>query len=122
VKKAFAIFLTLSIIAQGMVNLALCAYYQLNKKEITEKLCVNKNRPMMHCNGQCYLGKQLKKAEDNEKRQNRSLREQDEVISLYNQHTQLSYIPSFRFVSYMGYYIDRPLSAPHIVPDQPPQV
>jgi len=114
--------LTFSIIAQGMLNLALCAYYQMNKQEIIAKFCVNKNRPMMHCDGQCYLGKQLKKAEENEKRQNQSLREKDEVISLYNQHTQLVYIPNFSFVSYIGYYIDRQLSAPHIVLDQPPRV
>ena len=75
-KKALAIVLTLSIIAQGMVNLALCAYYQINKNEIAAKFCVNKNKPMMHCDGQCYLGKQLKKAEENEKRQSQSLRRQ----------------------------------------------
>jgi hypothetical protein len=121
-KKALAILLTFSIIAQGMVNLALCTYYQVNKKEITAKLCVNKDKPQMHCNGQCYLGKQLKKAEENEKRQNQSLREKDEVVSLCHEHTQISYIPSFSFVSYTGYYIDRPLTAPHIVPDQPPRV
>jgi hypothetical protein len=121
-KKALAIVLTFSIIAQGMINLALCAYYQMNKQEIIAKFCVNKNRPMMHCDGQCYLGKQLKKAEENEKRQNQSLREKDEVITLYSQRTQLSYIPSFSFVGYIGYYTDRQLSTPHIVLDQPPRV
>lgn len=114
--------MTFSIIAQGMVNLALCAYYQINKKEIADKLCVNKNKPMMHCDGKCYLGKQLKKAEENEKRQNQSLREKDEVITLYHENTQASYIPSFSFVGYIGYYIDRQLTTPHIVPDQPPRV
>ena len=121
-KKALAILLTVSIIAQGMINLALCAYYEINKREIAEKLCINKNNPKMHCNGQCYLGKQMKKAEENEKRQSQSLREKDEVISIYTQHTTVSYIPSFSFVSYMGYYIDRAMTAPHIVLDQPPRV
>jgi hypothetical protein len=121
-KKALAILLTFSILAQGMVNLALCAYYQLNKKMITEKLCINKDKPQMHCNGQCYLGRQLKKAEENEKRQNRSLREKDEVISLFNEQAHISYIPSFSFISYMGCYIDKQLSTPHIVLDQPPRV
>ena len=121
-KRALAILLTLSIVAQGMVNLGLCAYYQINKKEIAEKLCVNKDNPTLHCNGKCYLGKQLKKAEENEKRQNQSLREKDEVVSLYHENTQTVYIPSFSFVSYVGYYIDRQLSTPHIVLDQPPRV
>lgn len=114
--------MTISIIAQGMINVALCAYYEINKKEIAEKLCINKSNPNMHCNGQCYLGKQLKKAEENEKRQSQSLREKDEVVSLYTPATNTSYIPSFSFISYMGYYIDRTLTAPHIVLDQPPRV
>jgi|GEM_PF-250776 len=122
VKKVLAILLTFSIMAQGVVNLGLCAYYQFNKNEIIAKFCVNKNKPMMHCNGQCYLGKQLKKAEENEKRQNQSLREKDEVISIYSADTKFSYIPSFSFVSYIGYYIDRQLNSPQIVLDQPPRV
>jgi hypothetical protein len=121
-KKVLAILLTVSIIAQGMINLALCAYYQVNKKEIAAKLCVNKNKPMMHCDGKCYLGKQLKKAEENEKRQNQSLREKDEVVSLYLDKMTASYIPSFSFLSYLGYYTDRQLTTPHIVLDQPPRV
>ena len=105
-----------------MINLALCAYYQVNKKTIAATLCVNKNKPQMHCDGQCYLGKQLKKAEENEKRQNQSLREKDEVITIYDQKIELSYIPSFSFVSYIGYYTDRVLTSPHLVLDQPPRV
>jgi hypothetical protein len=37
--------------------------YELNKAEITQKYCENKNRPALHCNGQCYLAKQLRKAD-----------------------------------------------------------
>jgi hypothetical protein len=37
----------------------------MNQKEIAAIECVNKSRPEMHCNGKCYLAKQLQKAEDN---------------------------------------------------------
>ena len=37
--------------------------FYLNQKEIAEKECENKNRPEMHCNGKCFLAKQLKKAD-----------------------------------------------------------
>jgi hypothetical protein len=37
--------------------------FYLNQKEIADKECENKNRPEMHCNGKCFLAKQLKKAE-----------------------------------------------------------
>lgn len=37
--------------------------WKINQVRITELYCVNKNNPLMHCNGQCYLSKQLKKIE-----------------------------------------------------------
>ena len=114
--------MTFSIIAQGMVNLALCAYYQINKKQIAETLCINKNKPSLHCDGKCYLSKQLKKASENEKRQNQSLKEKDEVVSIYGKQYELIYIPCLSFVSEIGSYIDRQLMTPHIVLDQPPRV
>jgi hypothetical protein len=36
------------------------AYYQINKEYITRVLCKNRDKPQLHCNGQCYLAKKLK--------------------------------------------------------------
>ena len=41
--------------------------YAVNKDYIAKVLCINKDKPKMHCNGKCYLNKQLKKANDEEK-------------------------------------------------------
>lgn len=43
--------------------------YKLNYSYISSILCENKNKPYLHCNGKCYLDKQLKKAakEESEK-------------------------------------------------------
>lgn len=35
--------------------------YEMNKTFITQQYCENKNRPQMHCNGHCFLRKQLLK-------------------------------------------------------------
>jgi hypothetical protein len=40
------------------------ADYALNKAYIARTLCVNKNKPSMHCNGRCHLRKQLQKEEN----------------------------------------------------------
>lgn len=37
--------------------------FYLNQKEIAATECENKNRPELHCNGKCFLAKQLQKAE-----------------------------------------------------------
>ena len=106
--------------AQGMVNLGLCAYYQLNKKMIADKLCVNKSKPQMHCDGKCFLSKQLKKAEENEKRQSQSLNQKDEVMTAEADRASIFFVPSYRFISFIGLYSDLQLSSPHTVIEQPP--
>jgi hypothetical protein len=42
--------------------------YALNKERITELYCVNKARPQLMCNGKCHLAKQLRKADDGDKK------------------------------------------------------
>lgn len=37
--------------------------YRLNKDFIAKNICVNRARPAMHCNGKCFLKKQLNKTE-----------------------------------------------------------
>lgn len=41
--------------------------YEINKTSITKQYCENKNRPQMHCNGRCFLRKQLLKLNDTTK-------------------------------------------------------
>jgi len=41
--------------------------YIINYEYISKVLCVNKDKPKMHCNGKCHLMKELAKASENEK-------------------------------------------------------
>ena len=43
--------------------------YVVNQDYIAEYLCVNKDKPMLNCNGKCYLAKMLQEEQD-EKKQN----------------------------------------------------
>lgn len=36
--------------------------YRYDKQNIAEQKCENRTRPWMHCEGRCYLSRQLKKA------------------------------------------------------------
>ena len=120
-RKALSILLAFAILAQGMINLGLCAYYQMNKKMIADKLCINKDKPELHCNGQCFLSKQLKKAEENEKRQSKSMTEKDEVVTHYD-HTELAaYIPSFVTVGMLMIYQPHAYSSVLLSIDRPPR-
>lgn len=44
--------------------------YAVNYDYISEKLCENKNKPQLLCNGKCYLVKELAKTSENAPKQN----------------------------------------------------
>ncbi len=55
-----AIFLTFAIFIQTFSTFIIKADFYINQSYIAKNLCVNKDKPMMHCNGKCYLSKKLK--------------------------------------------------------------
>lgn len=62
--KIFAtIFLTFSIFIQTFSTFIIQADFFLNRSYIAKNLCVNRDKPLMHCNGKCYLSKKLKDQE-----------------------------------------------------------
>jgi hypothetical protein len=40
--------------------------YSFNKAFIANNLCENRSKPVMHCGGKCYLGKQLAKSNESQ--------------------------------------------------------
>lgn len=56
-----SIFLTLFVVFRPLVPLV---EYAVNYDYIANVLCINKGKPELHCNGKCYLSKQLAKTND----------------------------------------------------------
>jgi hypothetical protein len=55
--------------------------FTLNQATITARFCVNKARPMLHCDGKCYFAKQLKKQEERESKSAGPLKERLEMLA-----------------------------------------
>ncbi len=70
-KRFTAILLLVALISSNCSRFFVAAGFELNHKYITENLCINKNRPWLHCNGKCYFMKKVKEAQENEKKQQR---------------------------------------------------
>lgn len=68
-KKLVSILLLLALICSNFSRYFVFASFQINKQYIVEKLCENRKRPQLQCNGNCYLMKKLKQAEEREKKQ-----------------------------------------------------
>lgn len=61
--RIFSFFLLFLFLSKLGYSLIWQVHYELNKADIIALYCENKDRPELHCNGQCYLAKQLQKAE-----------------------------------------------------------
>ncbi len=66
--RFLAYLLTALLLLQTLGPELLVVNYELNKAQITAQYCVNKAKPMLHCNGQCHLAKQLRKTEGMDKK------------------------------------------------------
>lgn len=66
--RFLAYFLTALLLLQTLGPELLVVNYELNKAQITAQYCVNKAKPMLHCNGQCHLAQQLRKTEGTDKK------------------------------------------------------
>jgi len=44
---------------QSMAFLVINAEFSINRNYITSALCINRNKPDMHCDGKCFLKKEL---------------------------------------------------------------
>lgn len=69
-KTLKVIFLLLLLSGKLVYSFFWQVKFYFNQQEITRLECENKDKPLMKCNGKCYLAKQLQKAEDelNEKK------------------------------------------------------
>lgn len=65
--RFLAIFLLFALISTSFTRVFVYAAFEVNGKYIAENLCVNKDKPWMHCNGKCYLANKLKEAIGQEK-------------------------------------------------------
>ena len=103
------------MLSQALVNVGIGVYYHLNKEYISQKLCENRSKPELHCNGHCYLSKQLKKAEEGQnKSQSQTIKGAEDVLIDHAWETSSGYIPAFSVTgllpAYKSYFPQSPLA------------
>ncbi len=58
-KRITAIGLIFLMSLPGIYNLGVITYFQMNRQYIAQVLCINREKPMSVCNGQCFLQQNL---------------------------------------------------------------
>lgn len=77
-KQFVALFVLVIFMAQTFSNAIIVADYYINTASFAVK-CENKNKPQMHCNGQCQMIKQLEKEENGNKPFSNTSKEKNEL-------------------------------------------
>lgn len=70
--RAIAILLLLCSVSVSLSGFFVFAGFEMNQRYIAKELCVNRDKPQLHCNGKCYLMRKLKQAQDKEQKQEQS--------------------------------------------------
>lgn len=79
-KCAFAYLLVALVLFQTFSRELLVVDFALNRANITARFCVNKARPIMHCNGKCYFTKKLKQQQEQESKSAGLFKERLEML------------------------------------------
>lgn len=64
------------------------AYYHVNRDYIARVLCQNRDKPQLHCDGQCYLAKKLKAQQDKHNKETTERVHNSPVLQLFCQINQ----------------------------------
>ncbi len=94
-----ALFLFSILIMRMLYSPLVYLDYSLRKDYIAKNLCQNRTRPSMHCNGKCYLSKQLAKAAEQKEAQQKNTIVSS-IIDLYCQIGKLAAIPKCELFLY----------------------
>ncbi len=97
-----SIFLTLFVVFRPLVPLV---EYAVNYEYISQVLCINKNNPDLHCNGKCYVSKEIAKTHDTDPSPvNKTKNSGQKLLDVYVlpdnteiQVTEKSFLADFKF-------------------------
>lgn len=67
IRRITILLLIVAVLSANFAQLFVYAGFAANQKYITSTLCVNRGKPWLHCNGQCYLMKKMKQADEKER-------------------------------------------------------
>lgn len=93
-KQFVAAFLLLTFMAQTFSNAIIVADYYINTNSFSVN-CENKNKPQLHCNGQCQMVKQLEKEDNNSKPFSNTSKEKNDLRLFCMVDVQTNILPSF---------------------------
>lgn len=88
-KRISAILFLFSFLIMSFSKNIVILNFFVNRGAIAEKYCVNKYKPSLHCNGHCFLMKQIKKEQQRETKDMGDQMSKLEIVSFKNYFPEL---------------------------------
>lgn len=85
-KKLFTILTLAGLLLQTFSQAVIWAEFRVNQDYIAKNLCENRDKPEMHCDGQCCLKRKLAK-DGKEQRPSQSNQKNELTVSLFYQES-----------------------------------
>jgi hypothetical protein len=121
--RTVALLLICTLNFQIFSQIGIFGYFVLNNDYVAKVLCQNKNRPELHCNGQCYLAKQLKAAEQKDRQNMADLLKVNEIQLFCSETFIINFknFPTFLFQKHAIFYLLTNYTTPQFSVFQPPR-
>ncbi|GGH13746.1 hypothetical protein [Mucilaginibacter phyllosphaerae] len=104
-QRLTAYLLIVSVVSANFSRFFVYAGFELNKGYIAAKLCENRNKPQLHCNGKCYFMKKVKQAEEKQNTDDRQAQKnlfqeancnQPATVKFYAVLLSVTKVPNYR--------------------------
>jgi hypothetical protein len=110
-----------AVLSANFTQLFVFAGFAANQKYIASTLCVNRNKPWLHCNGKCYLAKKIQQAEQKERADERLTQKSLFQEVFFAAASPIKFHSTLLQVIATPYHASAPVVQPGVI-FQPPQV
>ncbi|MBB5397761.1 hypothetical protein [Mucilaginibacter sp. AK015] len=100
-----AYLLIVSLVSANFSRFFIYAGFELNRNYIATKLCENRDKPQLHCNGKCYFMKKIKQAQEKQNTEERQAQKnlfqeafctQPATVKFYQVLLSVTKVPNYR--------------------------
>ncbi|RYU90474.1 hypothetical protein EWM62_07395 [Mucilaginibacter terrigena] len=104
-QRLTAYLLIVSLVSANFSRFFIYAGFELNRNYIATKLCENRDKPQLHCNGKCYFMKKVKQAQEKQNTDERQAQKnlfqeanysQPARIKFYSVLLSVTKVPNYR--------------------------
>src|ERR1700733_15629945 len=90
-KRLTALLLLLTLISSNLSLFMVYAGFEMNHKYIAENICINRDKPWLHCNGKCYFMRKVKQEQEKEKNEERTSQKNLFQDALFSQKAETKF-------------------------------